>query len=988
MASIFITNALQVNFESLLGILDNDGMVNMFRALEATGLRGFLGCPSVLYEQELEQFFDTAMVQDGEVTCAVSGKYVAISEDRFAGVFNLSTDGLTDLYEVPNHLVLQARTVFSKSEKPVSYSCNKRLLKYEFRLLNDILAKSITVKAGSFDAVTHERFLMMTAIHFGVNINWSKILVEVLKEMADRTIKRAKGFAAQICVLLKGDPAVTLGEAKTFPTLKILSEKTVNTYVATNNTIDSCGESDEPHVDKVAIVKRKSVSKKKSAPTDKKDADEEPVEVDEKAVSKKRSASTGDEPAVTKKKRTTKKKVALSKATIKLVSVAQDVEPNSVVLSERPHKRTTPKRKLRLFSGSDDEIVAKEPAVEEIIEQEQVASTADDVDHIIARIITETAEMDTEEMIVETDAGKSNETAEATGTNVVMGKADIEELVEPRSEDITVEISEESMSIENLLLQIPGDAMLPSVFAAEPTKIKFGLGIQIPGVTEMDQYKASLPQIAATDKGKDPLVVDTIQGHPAREIFSLICADIEFLIHLREKVIEAVATFFNSFNIHRLPALGSLEAIAAKEEKVLNWGETNSVQIALQRRVYIVANYRELLLRKFLEARRHNFVSGDNIDCGYFIPRNHRTIFSTCWIRTKMLVDGSWLIVEGVDYWRPIMRPVDSRNWEILPQRPYIDDLSPLCAFIEPMQDIDSRAPFSGIVRDHWVEVCVGVIQFTLIRGFALWVDYWRPIMRPVDSRNWEILPQRPYIDDLSPLCAFIEPMQDIDSRAPFSGIVRDHWVEVCVGVIQFTLIRGLRYVSKINRCRDIVGSLVDIEEIPTGFRGLFQRGLNTNSFATFLDDCVEQPEEHVLPGDESSSYDDSVFYGSPSLDAEPSVKTSPVVDITSVPTDFASLSPRNSDISLPFPHQNPSTDTSMHFDTADIPLGTDTAVEQIPVPSTAAPAMNINEQFAQLRTSISVISIKQLRTQSKIGDLQNAIFSKIDTREKAAASY
>ncbi|KZV48129.1 F-box/kelch-repeat protein-like [Dorcoceras hygrometricum] len=170
-----------------------------------------------------------------------------------------------------------------------------------------------------------------------------------------------------------------------------------------------------------------------SAPTDKKDADEEPVEVVEKAVSKKRSASTGDEPAVTKKKRTTKKKVALSKATIKLVSVAQDVEPNSVVLSERPHKRTTPKRKLRLFSGSDDEIVAKEPAVEEIIEQEQVASTADDVDHIIARIITETAEMDTEEMIVETDAGKSNETAEATGTNVVMGKADIEELVEPRT---------------------------------------------------------------------------------------------------------------------------------------------------------------------------------------------------------------------------------------------------------------------------------------------------------------------------------------------------------------------------------------------------------------------------------------------------------------------------------------------------------------------------------------------------------------------------
>ncbi|KZV46240.1 hypothetical protein F511_08683 [Dorcoceras hygrometricum] len=177
MASSFITNALQVNFESFLGISDNEGMVQMFRALEATGLRGFLGCPSVLYEQELEQFFDTALVQDGDITCVVSGKYVAISETRFAGVFNLPTDGLTDLSKVPNDLVLQARTLFSKSSVPVQFSCKKRLMKYEFRLLNDIWAKSITVKAGSFDAVTHERFLMMIAIHFGIKVNWRKLFL-------------------------------------------------------------------------------------------------------------------------------------------------------------------------------------------------------------------------------------------------------------------------------------------------------------------------------------------------------------------------------------------------------------------------------------------------------------------------------------------------------------------------------------------------------------------------------------------------------------------------------------------------------------------------------------------------------------------------------------------------------------------------------------------------------------------------------------------
>ncbi|KZV52905.1 protein transport protein sec31-like [Dorcoceras hygrometricum] len=103
MASSFISNALQINFDSVLGIQDNDGMVTMFRALEASGLRWFLGCPSVLYEQELVQIFDTAIVKDGDITCTVSGKYVAISESRFAVVFNLPTDGLTDFRPRANY---------------------------------------------------------------------------------------------------------------------------------------------------------------------------------------------------------------------------------------------------------------------------------------------------------------------------------------------------------------------------------------------------------------------------------------------------------------------------------------------------------------------------------------------------------------------------------------------------------------------------------------------------------------------------------------------------------------------------------------------------------------------------------------------------------------------------------------------------------------------------------------------------------------------
>ncbi|KZV34523.1 WD repeat-containing protein 26 [Dorcoceras hygrometricum] len=322
MASSLIANALQVNFDSVLGIPDNDGMVNMFRSLESTGLRGFLGCPSVLYEKKLEQFFDIALVKDNEIPCVIHGKVVAIIEDRFAGVFELPTEGLTDLLEVPKNLVFDARSLFSQSGEPVKTSCKMRKLKYEFRLLKDILAKSVTVKAGLFDAVTHERFVLMTEIHFELKVNWSKLMFDTLKEMADRSSKRAKGYAAQICVMLKEDPAVTLEEAKTFPPRKILSA--IGTYVTTNKTIDARGESDEPDVAKVAVLKRKSVSKKRSAATANKDTYEVQVEiVVEKAVSKKRRAAASDALAV-KKKRTTTGRDALTEIYLALVTVAQD----------------------------------------------------------------------------------------------------------------------------------------------------------------------------------------------------------------------------------------------------------------------------------------------------------------------------------------------------------------------------------------------------------------------------------------------------------------------------------------------------------------------------------------------------------------------------------------------------------------------------------------------------------------------------------------
>ncbi|KZV19697.1 hypothetical protein F511_35819 [Dorcoceras hygrometricum] len=117
---------------------------------------------------------------------------------------------------------------------------------------------------------------------------------------------------------------------------------------------------------------------------------------------------------------------------------------------------------------------------------------------------------------------------------------------------------------------------------------------------------------------------------------------------------------------------------------------------------------------------------GPVIDRGFFIPPNHHSITSKCWIREKIMVDGSWLIVEGVDYWRPINTPVNSRHWEALPQRPYIDDLFPLFVFVEPVQDIYYRPSLSRAISIVWAEICMEAVQFSLLGS-----------LRPVGSVNF-----------------------------------------------------------------------------------------------------------------------------------------------------------------------------------------------------------------------------------------------------------
>ncbi|KZV58705.1 hypothetical protein F511_28794 [Dorcoceras hygrometricum] len=297
------------------------------------------------------------------------------------------------------------------SGEPVSLSGKKSQMKIEYRLLCDIMAKSISVKAGSFNAITVEKFSMLTAVVCGVRMNWASVLFNILKKMVTPGSKQAKGFAVQIRLLLENIPNLELGESSEFPASKSLTEKTVHRYVSLNDKVGAEEAAEAP--------KPKAASKKRPA------------------------AVLGDEPVV-KKKRTMKKKSSSYKVNLEIVAVAQEAVPIQMV---EPTTAASAAEDIFAQPAAEDEIPAdppadevagetvdeeaadegayeetadadaarvnepaSEPAVADIVNEEP--STADDVDVIIEQVLADTAQIrvDEEDQVVRT-SGEGNQPA-------------------------------------------------------------------------------------------------------------------------------------------------------------------------------------------------------------------------------------------------------------------------------------------------------------------------------------------------------------------------------------------------------------------------------------------------------------------------------------------------------------------------------------------------------------------------------------------------
>ncbi|KZV27313.1 TMV resistance protein N [Dorcoceras hygrometricum] len=209
------------------------------------------------------------------------------------------------------------------------------------------------------------------------------------------------------------------------------------------------------------------------------------------------------------------------------------------------------------------------------------------------------------------------------------------------------------------------------------------------------------------------------------------------------KVIDEVATFFNSFSLKKLASI-NIEEMYRKEEQVLSWGETESPQEAIQRKFYILLKYRTILVWKFLEAWRVNFAPGQGSsavdiqviellsdlylyfleelakearnlgltwtkpscskilegsprDRGAVIARSNSNTRSLCWIRRMLLVDGLWAVELCADRWVKIPKRIIST--EIPRQRKYDDTLPTMSIFFK-------------LLRKRWADVCVEVVEF------------------------------------------------------------------------------------------------------------------------------------------------------------------------------------------------------------------------------------------------------------------------------------
>ncbi|KZV41242.1 hypothetical protein F511_41699 [Dorcoceras hygrometricum] len=670
MASSLISNSHHIDFESVFR-LDDVGMVQMFETLIATGLKEFLGCPAVFYEDALTEFFANSSVrEDGMVVSTIGGTAIEISQAMFAAAFEFPTEGLIDLTDVPKNFVFDSRSLFSDSKEQVSMSCLKKALKFHYRLLHDILAKTIYVKAGSFDCVTRDRFLLMTAITFDVKINWSSLLFGVLKEMVTPGSQQAKGYAIQICALLRNVPGLEQGESKSFPVPRILNEKTVHRFVSVNENVGIKEVADAPRARRTPI---------------------------KKTVSKKRPATGDDEvaPVIIKKRSTKGKPVAA--------------------------------RRISLDKQVEDATADEEDSVEGTVDKVshvpvQMAPILDDVDMIIGQVISESADLSSnkkdqgDKLVDEADIGDDFDEWLDLSFPVFDSRVDEPVVASTNLEKAasSKQSAEVHMSFDDILLQIPNDMLLPSITATEVTMIRIGAFSSI------------------EDKGNAILVEDEqITENRASEIVALICRDVEVLVRdLKEK--EKLMMEWAETNTLATAVRREMYVLTKYREMLLHTFLESChrflaldqpwTDMAVQVFSLLSAAHSQSLEDFKAQQQEHKIDMVqpnsslpviDSIDrSGVRLDHFYSIAKYICWVRPMVLIDEVWTPLQGSGYWRSDCKLSLFVDRKRLPESVVAEYFDSQVSLIEPAR-YWGAAPLL-IKFWAWQRVCTEAIQFSV----------------------------------------------------------------------------------------------------------------------------------------------------------------------------------------------------------------------------------------------------------------------------------
>ncbi|KZV15970.1 golgin candidate 5 [Dorcoceras hygrometricum] len=388
-------------------------------------------------------------------------------------------------------------------------------------------------------------------------------------------------------------------------------------------------------------------------------------------------------------------------------------------------------------------------------------------------------------------------------------------------------------------------------------------------------------------------------------------------------------------NMFKALESSGLRDLKAKEKLMLDWAETDSLETDVKRKVYILAKYREMLLRKFVESHRKYYTPGKP-----WTGKASKIIDLLSVAHSKSLED---LIAQQKEHGLPVEQPCTST---------FLDASVGSGAVL---------AQFYSMAKSTcWVRPLVlidGV--WTPIQG----TDFWRSSCKFSLFVNRKKLPEVVMEENFVPHVFFIEPVQ-YWGAAP-SLIKTWGWARVFIHIIRYSMFGCLRPVRE-DVCRDIVEHNLGVERIPASFRSIFAQGIYTDSFVGYFSDSDVQSVSDF----EESSSDGSTVYRSPSPLRDFQFALGPVIfGIAQEEQLYFVQSPESPPATSPHQESSSSTDVSMHFDSEDISLNARADIQpSLPVDSTAFTAA-----LDDLRMSIL----------QHINDSNSDMFSKLNILER-----